>query len=70
MYVGEAHENHLIVGRQIDIVFHISPQNYMFWILIRIEYGKCPKNSNTKASDKMTYTNSVDPDQTAPSGAV
>ena len=22
-------------------------------------YGKCPKNSNTKASDKMTYTYSV-----------
>ena len=34
------------------------------------KYGKCPKNSNTKVSDKMTYTNSVDPDQTAPSGAV
>ena len=33
-------------------------------------YGKCPKNSNTKASDKMTYVNSVDPDQTAPEGAV
>ena len=36
----------------------------------RMYYGKCPKNSNTKASDKMTYANSVDPDQTAPSGAV
>ena len=34
------------------------------------KYGKCPKNSNTKASDKMTYANSVDPDQTAPEGAV
>ena len=34
------------------------------------DYGKCPKNSNTKASDKMTYANSVDPDQTAPEGAV
>ena len=33
-------------------------------------YGKCPKNSNTKASDKMTYANNVDPDQTAPEGAV
>ena len=33
-------------------------------------YGKCPKNSNTKVSDKMTYANSVDPDQTAPEGAV
>ena len=28
------------------------------------------KNSNTKASDKMTYPYSVDPDQTAPEGAV
>ena len=34
------------------------------------DYGKCPKISNTKASDKMTYANSVDPDQTAPEGAV
>ena len=34
------------------------------------KYGKYPKNSNTKASDKMTYANSVDPDQTAPEGAV
>ena len=33
-------------------------------------YGKCPKTSNTKASDKMTYANSVDPDQTASEGAV
>ena len=31
-------------------------------------YGKCPKNSNTKVSDKMTYANSADPDQTAPKG--
>ena len=29
-------------------------------------YGKCPKISNTKVSDKMTYANSADPDQTAP----
>ena len=34
------------------------------------ENGKYPKNSNTKASDKMTYANSVDPDQTAPERAV
>ena len=33
-------------------------------------YGKCPKNLNTKPSDKMTYTKSVDPDQSAPEGAV
>ena len=35
-----------------------------------LSYGKYPKNSNTKMSDKMTYANSVDPDQTAPEGAV
>ena len=35
-----------------------------------IIYGKCPKISNTKVSDKMTYANSADPDQAAPSGAV
>ena len=35
-----------------------------------LSYGKYSKNSNTKASDKMTYANSVDPDQTAPEGAV
>ena len=28
-------------------------------------YGKCPKILNTKVSDKMTYANSADPDQTA-----
>ena len=40
--------------------------------LIRVfaGYGKCSKNSNTKVSDKMTYANSADPDQTAPEGAV
>ena len=33
-------------------------------------YGKCPKISNTRFSDKMPYANSADPDQTAPEGAV
>ena len=33
-------------------------------------YGKCPKILITKVSDKMTYANSADPDQTAPEGAV
>ena len=33
-------------------------------------YGKCSKTSNTNVSDKMTYANSADPDQTAPKGAV
>ena len=33
-------------------------------------YGKCPNISYTKVSEKMAYANSVDPDQTAPEGAV
>ena len=33
-------------------------------------YGKYPKIPYTKVSDKMQYTNSADPDQTAPEGAV
>ena len=38
--------------------------------MLKTRYGKCPNNSNTNASDKMTDANSVDPDQTAPEGAV
>ena len=33
-------------------------------------YGKCPKILYTKVTDKMAYANSIDPDQTAPEGAV
>ena len=33
-------------------------------------YGKCSKISYTKMSDKMAYANIVDPNQTAPEGAV
>ena len=29
-------------------------------------YRKCSKISNTKVSDKMTWANIADPDQTAP----
>ena len=32
--------------------------------------GKCPKISYTKVADKMSYANSIDPDQTTPEGAV
>ena len=35
-----------------------------------MEYGKCPKILNTIMSEKMTYANSADPDQTAPKGSV
>ena len=37
---------------------------------MKVHYSKCPKISNTKVSDKMTYANNADPDQTAPEGAV
>ena len=33
-------------------------------------YSKCPKILYTKDPDKIVYANSIDPDQTAPSGAV
>ena len=33
---------------------------------ITMLYCKCPKILDTKVSDKMTYANNVDPDQTAP----
>ena len=33
------------------------------------EYTKCPKISNSKVSNKMTYANSANPDQTAPEGS-
>ena len=45
-----------------------SKKNHL--LNLPIAYGKCPKNSNTKVSDKMIYANSADPDQTAPEGAV
>ena len=33
-------------------------------------YGSCTENSYTKVTEKMATANSVDPDQTAPAGAV
>ena len=42
----------------------------VFWPFCCSTYNKCPKISNTKVSEKMTYANSADPDQTAPKGAV
>ena len=33
------------------------------------QYGKFPKISNTKVSDKMIYVNSANSDQTAPEGS-
>ena len=53
-------------NHQLDatIIFTLN-----IWTSLSSVYGKYSKNSNTKTSDKMTYANSVDPDQTAPEGA-
>ena len=50
-----------------SFLYHIYMYMYIENIII---YTKCPKISNTKVSDKMTYANSADLDQAAPSGAV
>ena len=44
--------------------------NALMSLLNSRKYGKNPKISYTKNSDKMAYANSIDPDQTAPEGAV
>ena len=41
----------------------------MFLLQIHV-YSKCPKILYTKVADKISYANSVVPDQTAPEGAV
>ena len=46
---------------------NLLPERANYFLL---QDGKCPKISNTKVFDKMTYANSADPDQTAPEGAV
>ena len=46
-------------------VYPCKPQFYYIkvWFKgVKVIYGKYPKNSNTKTSEKMTYANSVDPD--------
>ena len=37
---------------------------------LTVTYGKYPKILCTKVSNKMAYANNIDPDQTAPEGAV
>ena len=53
---------------------HIRPQILRKYWHIKYQhiqkYGKCPKISKTKVSDKMPYVNSADPDQTDPEGVV
>ena len=45
-------------------------KKHLIKAILMSTYSKCPKIWNTKVFDKMTYTNSADPDQTAPEGAV
>ena len=37
---------------------------------LQFKFGKCPKISYTKVSNKTAYANSADPDQSIPEGAV
>ena len=50
--------------------FNQPPHIYFIFILTYYSYGKCPKISYTKVSDRMAFANSADTDQTAPEGAV
>ena len=80
--VNEMTHNDALNNWAQKIIFLIFPQKYSLWILIRcvsslfsLKNNKkkkyvCPKITNTKVSDKMTYANSADLDQTAPEGAV
>ena len=43
--------------------------NICFHGEIRKYYSKCSEISHSKVANKMAYTNSADPDQTAPEGA-
>ena len=47
-----------------------SDRSYVGLLIDVSIYGKCPKISNTKFSDKMAFASSADPDQTAPEVAV
>ena len=62
--------NHLMVVMKALCYY----QNFVPWVLFSpfagAVYGKCPKISNIKVSDKMIYANCADPDQTVPAGAV
>ena len=62
---------HKMFHREIRKYFYLDiPLNQDRHSTLTYKYSKCPKISNTKVSNKISYTNSVDPDQTAPEGAV
>ena len=51
------------IGVCMGILIWPLPSDVIISKLKRTGYGKCPKISNTKVSDKMTYANSADPRQ-------
>ena len=53
-----------IIQAFIYLFIFIFPWKLM--LCVHFLYGKCPKISYTKKSDKMAYANSADPDQNAP----
>ena len=42
----------------------LLPEYKLSHFMQTVVYGKCPKISKTKVSDKMTNANSADPDET------
>ena len=61
-----------IAGRAANSVDHLGLHCLVRSVCPNTQdkYGKCPKVSYIKVSNKMAYANSADPDQTAPEGAV
>ena len=77
MYIKHGIIYYTITGLLISLQF----KNDIFFFILAFSFlfchknvlkvlDKSPKISNIKVSDKMTYANSADPDQTAPEGAV
>ena len=62
---------HVIIFGPLSNYFRF--QHFLLSVLDRTEkimYGKSPKILYAKVDDKMLYTDSADPNQTAPEGAV
>ena len=58
-------------GELEKIIQELSSNTPPYQVLcVLYKYSKRPKISYTEVSDKMAYANSIDPDQTAPEGAV
>ena len=64
-------QNVSLKSLQEDAADNISRRHFqMKGYLVTFYYGKCPKISNIKVSDKMANANNADPEQTAPEEAV